>query len=444
VSRRCYNWFLFNYYSIVMVEYVFRGGSLIDGTGAQPRTMDVKVVDGKITQIGDVKTSKKTEVIDANGLTVMSGLIEGHNHPLGEREFSDPGFKKYYDNMVTSPALALMKGLQVIQGLLFRGITTIRIPHPTIANAPELRGEWLVAIREAVKRGYFPAPRVVAGGCVLPTGGHLNSMAPPFVLNQGWRGADGPWEVRKQARECLQHEVDFIKLIGPGHKRFKPGPGPEHTCMTRVEIGAAVEEAHWKGVPIAAHAKNGPGLRFAVEEGVDSIEHGTHLIEQPDLIDHMVEHGQFLVPTLGMFFYEPLVDAYEGAEPGTRDNFEAMRPGLVKNFKECMRKGVKIAAGTDNTYWWAPGVAWELYTYVKQCGMKPMDAIISATKVNAENCALPNVGTIEVGKKADILLVEGDPLKDIAVIQKRENIKLVMKEGVKIVEENRLNWPAWP
>jgi imidazolonepropionase-like amidohydrolase len=109
-----------------------------------------------------------------------------------------------------------------------------------------------------------------------------------------------------------------------------------------------------------------------------------------------------------------------------------------------MRKGVKIAAGTDNTYWWAPGVAWELYTYVKQCGMKPMDAIISATKVNAENCALPDVGTIEVGKKADILLVEGAPLKDIAVLQKRENIKLVMKEGVKIVEENRLNWPAWP
>jgi imidazolonepropionase-like amidohydrolase len=121
-----------------------------------------------------------------------------------------------------------------------------------------------------------------------------------------------------------------------------------------------------------------------------------------------------------------------------------MRPDLIKNFKECVKKGVKIAAGTDNTFWWAPGVAWEMETYVKYGGMKPMDAIISATKTNAENCALLDVGTIEVGKKADIILVEGDPLKDISVLQARKNISLVMKEGQIIVEQGRLNWPAWP
>jgi len=427
-----------------MVEIVVKGGTLIDGIGAPPSVKDLRIVDGRVIEVGDGKVGKKTEVVDANGYTVMPGLIEGHNHPLGERDFSDPGFKKYYDNIVNSPALALMKGIQVIQGLLTRGITTVRIPHPTIANAPELRGEWLVAIRKAVERGYFPAPRVVAGGCVLPTGGHLNSLAPPFVLNPGWKGADGPWEVRKQTRECLQHEVDFIKLIGPGHKRFKPGKGPEHTCMTAEEIAAAVEEAHWKGVPIAAHAKNGPGLKFAVEQGVDSIEHGTDLIEQPELITHMAEHGQFLVPTIGMFLYEPLVDAYDGAEPGTRASFEAMRPGLIKNFKECVKKGVKIAAGTDNTYWDAPGVAYEIYTYVKHGGMKPMDAIISATKTNAENCALPDVGTLEVGKKADLILVKGDPVKDISVLQDRKNIRLVIKEGTVLVENGKINWPVAP
>ena len=422
-----------------MDEVLIKGGSLIDGTGAPRRKLDVKIRDGRIMEVGDVKTGDAT-VIDADGLTVMPGLIEGHNHPLGEREFADPGFKKYYDNMVHSPALALMKGIQVIQGLLTRGITTVRIPHPTIANAPELRGEWLVALREAVERRYFPAPRVVAGGCVLPTGGHLNSMGPPFVMNRGWWGADGPWEVRKQARECLQHEVDFIKLIGPGHKRFKPGPGPEHTCMTREEIAAAVEEAHWKGVPIAAHAKNGPGLRFTVEEGVDSVEHGTKLMEQPDLIRHMAEHGQYLVPTLGMFFYEPLVDAYEGADPGTRDSFEAMRPELVRNFKKCVKAGVKIAAGTDNTYWDAPGLAWELHTYVEHGGMKPMDAIVCATRTNAENCALPDVGTIEVGMRADVILVDGDPLKDINVLQDRVNIRTVIKDGIVLVEDGKISW----
>lgn len=422
-----------------MTEIVIKGGLLIDGKGASPRISDVKVQNGKIVEIGDINTNEAKE-FDANGMTVMPGLIEGHNHPLGERDFTDPGFKKYYDNMVNSPVLSLMKGIQVIQGLLKRGVTTIRIPHPTIANAPELRGEWLVALRKAVERRYFPAPRIIAGGCVLPTGGHLNSMSPPFVLNPGWRGADGPWEIRKQTRECLQNEVDFIKLIGPGHKRFKPGSGPEHTCMTREEIFAAVEEAHWKGVPIAAHAKNGPGLKFAVEENVDSIEHGTHLIEQPELIDHMVEHSQYLVPTIGMFFYEPLIDAYDNAEPGTRDNFENMRPRLIKNFKECMKKGVKIAAGTDNTYWDAPGVAWELYTYVKHGEMKPMDAILSATKINAENCALPNVGTLVEGNKADIIIVDGNPLKDITILQDRANIRTVMREGLILVEDGKIRW----
>ncbi len=294
---------------------------------------------GRIVEIGDIKKGDAKEIY-ATGLTVMSGLIEGHNHPFEEREFSDPGFKKYYDNMVNSPALALMKGIQVVQGLLTRGITTVRIPHPTIANAPELRGEWLVALRKAVERRYFPAPRVVAGGCVLPTGGHLNSMAPPFALKPGWWGAD----------------------------------------------------------------------------------------------------GQFLVPTMGMFYYDPLVDAYEGAASGTRDEFEAMKPGLVKNFKTCLKVGVKIAAGTDNTYWDAPGVAWEIYTYVKQGGMKPMDAIISATKTNAENCVLPDVGTLEVGKKADLIFVDGDPLRDIKVLQDRVNIGTVIKEGYIIVEDGKINW----
>jgi imidazolonepropionase-like amidohydrolase len=210
--------------------------------------------------------------------------------------------------------------------------------------------------------------------------------------------------------------------------------------MTREEIAAAVEEAHWKGVPITAHAKNGPGLKFAVEEGVDSIEHGTHLYEQPELIDHMVANGQFLVPTLGMFFYDPLVDAYDGAAPGTREEFELMKPGLIKNFKTCLKAGVKIAAGTDNTYWDAPGVAWELHVYVKEGGMKPMDAIISATRTNAENCALPDVGTLEVGKKADLILIDGDPLKDIKVLQDRTNISAVIKEGHVIVEKGKINW----
>jgi imidazolonepropionase-like amidohydrolase len=412
---------------------VIQGGKLVDGTGADPISDSAVVIDGKtiaaVGKRGRVKVPGGAEVIDASGKTVMPGLIESHNHPLGERDFSDPGFKKYYDNLVTSPALGLLKGVQVIQRLLTLGITTVRIPHPTIPNAPELRGEWLVALRTAVERGYFPAPRVVAGGCVLPTGGHLNSLAPPFVQNPGWKGADGPWEVRKQTRECLTYEVDFIKLIGPGHKRFRRGEGPEHTCMTREEVEAAVEEAHWRGVPVAAHVKNGPGLRFAVEGGVDSIEHGTHLFEQPDLIRAMVKNGQILVPTMGMFFEPKLIEELEKGEPGAGRSFAMEQDMNRKNFKACHEAGVKIAAGTDNTFWEVPGLAWEIHTYVREGGMTEMEAILSATKNGAEVCALGHVGTLEPGKTSDLVIVDGDPLKDIAILQDRTKIEVVIKEG---------------
>lgn len=407
------------------------GGKLVDGVGSEPILDSIIIIEDKwIKEVGqgEVQIPKDAEVIDVSGKTVMPGLIESHNHPLGERDFADPGFKKYYDNVVHSPALGLLKGVQVIQDLLARGVTTVRIPHPTIANAPELRGEWLVALRQAVERGYFPASRVVAGGCVLPTGGHLNSLAPPFVLNPGWRGADGPWEVRKQTRECLQYEVDFIKLIGPGHKRFKSGPGPEHTCMTREEVSAAVEEAHWRNVPVAAHVKNGPGLKYAVEAGVDSIEHGTHLFEQPELITQMAEGGQFLVPTFGMFFLEPLMNAYDSAEPGAKTAFLKMQPELTRNLKLCKEAGVKIAAGTDNTYWGTTGVAWEIESYVREGIMTNLEAVKSATKVGAELCRV-NAGTLEVGKFADLLVVEGDPLEKIALLGDPKCIEVVIKEG---------------
>jgi len=412
---------------------VIEGGKLVDGTGADPISDSVVVIEGKkivaVGKRGQVKVPRGAEVIDASGKAVMPGLIESHNHPLGERDFKDPGFKKYYDNLVTSPALGLLKGVQVIQRLLALGITTVRIPHPTIPNAPELRGEWLVALRTAVERGYFPAPRVVSGGCVLPTGGHLNSLAPPFVQNPGWRGADGPWEVRKQTRECLTYEVDFIKLIGPGHKRFKKGDGPEHTCMTREEVEAAVEEAHWRGVPVAAHVKNGPGLRFAVEGGVDSIEHGTHLFEQPDLIRAMAKNGQILVPTIGMFFEPKLIEELEKGEPGAGKSFAMEQDVNRKNFKTCHKAGIKIAAGTDNTFWEVPGLAWEIYTYVKEGGMTEMEAILTATKNGAEVCALDHVGTLEPGKTAELIVVDGDPLKDIAILQDKTKIEAVIREG---------------
>lgn len=426
---------------------VVMGGRLIDGTGADPIEDSVVVIEGKkvkaVGMRGEVDEPADAEIIDASGKTVMPGLIEAHTHPLGERGL-EPKFRKYYDNLVSSPVLPLLKGVEVLRKLLRYGVTTVRILHGAIPSAPEMRGEWLVALRTAVERGYFPAPRIVAAGCVFPTAGHIYSMVPPSLVKPGWRGADGVWEVRRQVRECLAQNVDVIKLLGPTGGGGLGHDAPKVQGCTLEEIEVAVEEAGWKGVMVSAHAHGGPGLKNAVEAGVNTIEHGTFLFEQPDVVQMMVEKGTYLVPTMGARFH-PVYSDYEKAKKGELDD-EASRnvletaEAITKSFRMAHGAGVKIAAGTDFMRFDISPLAWELYIYVSVGGMTPMEAIVSATKTAAEACGLHDLGTIEEGMLADLIVVEGDPLEDISVLQDAGKIQTVIKEGKVQVEQGRISW----
>ena len=423
------------------------GGRLIDGTGGAPVDDSVVVIEGRrvkaVGRRGGVEVPSGAEVIDASGKTVMPGLIEAHTHPLGERSL-EPGLRKYYDNMVSSPALPLLKGVEVLRKLLRRGITTVRILHGAIPSAPEMRGEWLVALRTAVERGYFPAPRVVAAGCVFPTAGHMQFMSPRSVMKPGWRGADGVGEVRRQVRECLLENVDVVKLLGPTGGGGGGLDGPKVQGMSLEEIQVAVEESHWKGVMVSAHAHGGPGLRAAVEGGVDTLEHGTWLYEQPDMVQMMVERGTYFVPTMGPRFH-PVYSDYEKAKAGELDEETTEKVldaanAIRRSLRMAHEAGVKIAAGTDFMRWDLSPLAWEIYIYVREGGLTPMEALVSATKTAAEACGLKDVGTVEEGKIADIIVVDGDPLEDIAVLQDEERIVHVFNAGMHSVKDGRINW----
>jgi imidazolonepropionase-like amidohydrolase len=392
---------------------------------------------------GEVDVPAGAEVIDASGKTVMPGLIEAHTHPLGERG-PEQGFQKYYDNLVSSPVLPILKAVENLRSLLQYGITSVRILHGTIPSAPEMRGEWLVALRTAVERGYFPSPRVVAAGCVFQTAGHIFSMVPPMLIKPGWRGADGIWEVRRQTRECLAQNVDVIKLLGPTGGGGLGHDAPKVQGCTLEEIEAAVEEAHWKGVMVSAHAHGGPGLKNAVIAGVDTIEHGTYLNEQPETIEMMAEKGIYYVPTMGGRFH-PTYGYVEQARKDMVDEERKQRilqsaESIKQSLKMARKAGVKIAAGTDFMHFDMSALAWELYVYVKEGGMTEMEAIIAATKTAAMACGLVDVGTLEESKIADIIVVNGNPLKDIEVLQKKENIDIVITEGKVQIMNGKLKW----
>lgn len=425
------------------------GGRLIDGHGGDPVDDSLVLVEGKkITRVGKKgdKIPQGYKEIDASGKTVMPGLIESHTHPLGER-FDVPGRPnvwKYLDNVMNSPILSFFKAPQVLRLLLKRGVTMVRILHPTIPSAPELKGEYLVALRTAAERKYFPSPRLLAAGCVIPTGGHLQAMTAPFLLNPGWVGQDGPWEVRKRVRECMLYDVDWIKLLGPTGGGGVGRDGPKVQGMNLEEVQAACEEAHWKNVPVSAHAHGGPGLEAAIMGGIDTLEHGTWLYEQPNLIDVMKERGIIFVPTMGISFHESF-SKYDSAKAGKLDpetNAKILdrADAIKKSFRAAKEAGVTIATGTDFMNWDINALVWEMHVYVEYGGMTPMEAIVATTKNAALACNVPETGTIEQGKLADIIVVDGDPTKDVNVLWTEENIKHVILNGELQIEDGVLNW----
>jgi imidazolonepropionase-like amidohydrolase len=399
---------------------VIRAGMLIDGKSDKPRRDQVIVVRGNhIESVSDAASAKipaGATVIDLSQQTVLPGLIDSHTHIFLQGE--DPAKGGYDANILTAPlALRAARATVSARRALEQGFTTLRDVETEGAGYGD------VGIKEAINLGYIPGPRLfVTTRAISTTGGYpLEGYAPELEMPKGAQIVDGPVEARKAAREQLDHGADWIKVYMT-HRSWvgKNGELVSQPTLTVEELRAIVDETHGWGKKVACHAYGGIGLHRALDGGCDSIEHGLDLDDAA--IAQMLKQGTWYVPTLSVYYTDW---APADTADGQRDRRRASAHEV--SFKKALQSRVKIVFGTDmGGIPWTEPIAQE-FSRMIEFGMPPMDAIQAATSRAAVMLDMEGkIGVVAEGAFADIVAVNGDPLRDIKLL---ENVQFVMKDG---------------
>jgi imidazolonepropionase-like amidohydrolase len=375
--------------------------------------------DGKIVSSGasaDAKTPPDAVRIELPNATVLPGFIDAHTHITMDPKFG------YETLAISAPRQALI-GAKNARTTLLAGFTTVRnVGASDFAD---------VALRDAINAGDVPGPRMLVSGPPLSiTGGHCDNNMLPFEYHATSDGvADGIAAVQHKVRENIKYGADLIKVCATGGV-LSLGDNPQHSQYTLEEMKAIVGDAHRLGRKVAAHAHGAEGIRWAAEAGVDSVEHGSYIDDAG--IAAMKEHGTYLVPTLYLGDWMINNAGLTRLPAPLLAKAKEVIPAARKNIAHAFAAGVKVALGTDAAVYPHGLNAHEFETMVK-LGLTPLQSIQAGTLNAADLLGWSGkVGTLEPGAWADIVAVDGDPLKDITTLQR---VKFVMKGGEVVKNE---------
>jgi imidazolonepropionase-like amidohydrolase len=396
------------------------GDALLDpATGETTRDAVVLIEDGRVTRSGKrdgAPVPRDAETVDAEGLTLLPGLIDCHVHLTSLGEGLD-----FTRELTTPPTLELMRAVRAAKRTLDAGFTAVRDASGSPAG-----------VRMAIDNGYFPGPRMyVTVTALSQTGGHTDAhflcgadLDIPLP-DRPHAVVDGVENMRLRVREVIRAGADWIKLCTSGGV-LSPGDQPHHSALTLDEIKAAVDEARVQGRRVMAHAQANSGIKNALKAGVATIEHGIWL--DGDAIEMMLDGHNALIPTLVAPHW-----VIRHAEAGRMPAYAIAKAKAViddhrSSIRQAIESGVKIAFGTD-TGVGPHGSNGEEFLLMRELGMEPLDCVRAATTVAAETIGMKGVGKLEPGSWGDVIGVPGDPVANLELIARPDNVKLVVKGG---------------